>query len=84
MPTNTKNAIRSNWTLIFEYPKADEEKIDSLLSDATAIAEDALGKFFSEQGIEKIAFSIDHDHDEDCDEGDLYHELGLTPEEQAA
>ena len=71
-------AIRSNWNLQFEYPVENEEEIESLLADATAIAEDALGKFFESKNIENITFSIDWDGDSDVEEGSLLHEIGLT------
>jgi len=77
-------AIRSDWNLSFEYDETDEEKIEEVLSDATAIAEDALGKFFEKKGIKKIAFSIDWDGDSSVEEGTLLREIGLEPPERKA
>ena len=77
-------AIRSDWNLSFEYDEADEEQIEEVLSDATAIAEDTLGKFFEEKGIKKIAFSIDWNGDSSVEEGTLLREIGLEPPERKA
>ena len=74
-------AIRSDWTLAYEYDEQDEERINEIINDANAIAEDALGKFFEEHGID-IRFSIDWDGDLDVEEGSLLREIGLDPIEQ--
>ena len=77
-------AIRSNWILMFEYEEQNEQEIEKILSDATAIAEDAMGKFFEEKDIKNIHFSIDWDSDTDVEEGDLYTEIGLNQKERIA
>ena len=71
-------AIRSDWTLAFEYTDEDEEKIEEKLSDACAAAEDALGKFFTEHNINNIKFSIDWDQDSNVEEGTLLQEIGMN------
>ena len=71
-------ATRSDWTLSFEYDEKDEERIEELLPDATAIAEDAIGKFLSLHNINNITFSIDHEQDTDVEEGTLLREIGLA------
>lgn len=77
-------AVRSDWNLSFEYDEADEEQIEKVLADATAIAEDALGKFFEKKGIKNITFSIDWDGDSSVEEGTLLREIGLAPERKAS
>ena len=71
-------AIRSDWNLSYEYNQEDEERIEALLSDAAAAAEDAIGKFLEEHNITNIAFSIDWDQDTDVEEGTLLREIGLS------
>ena len=71
-------AIRSDWTLSFEYDEKDEERIEELLPDTTAIAEDAIGKFLKEHNINNITFSIDHEQDTNVEEGTLLREIGLA------
>ena len=76
-------AVRSDWALSYEYDEVDEPEVEEILADAAAIAEDALGKFFEEKGINNITFDISWDGDSTVEEGTLLREIGLAEDSAA-
>ena len=72
-------ATRSVFHLQFEYPEHLDEIIQEHLENATAEAEHAIGIYFDKiKEVPVVNFSIDHSHDYETTQGDLFKEIGLA------